>query len=100
MVQPPGHELRGECAVIDKLPSGYVAERFGVQASRKTTAGPVINQYAAKVGASVEEVMAWIEDYINGPRSNWISAMCRAPIEETPAAREQSIRDYLKREVQ
>lgn len=62
-------------------------------------AGPTVQAYAAKVGASVEEVLAWCEDYINGPRKNWIEAMCRAPIEDTPEAREASIRGYLKREI-
>ena len=62
--------------------------------------GTTIKAYAEKYGVTVEDVLAWCEDYINGPRSNWIEAMCRAPIETTPAARDQSIRDYLKREIQ
>ena len=62
-------------------------------------AGPTVKAYATKVGASVEEVIAWIDDYINGPRSNWLDAMCKSSIEDTPAAREESIRGYLKREI-
>jgi len=65
----------------------------------KITAGPTVKAYATKVGASVEEVLAWLADYIDGPRSNWLDAMCKVSIKETPEAREASIRAYLKREV-
>ncbi|MFA7269915.1 MAG: hypothetical protein WC073_11270 [Sterolibacterium sp.] len=66
----------------------------------KITAGPVVQQYAAKVGVSVEEVISWLEDYIDGKRTDWFEAMCRFPIEATPTEREESIRGYLKQEIQ
>ena len=63
------------------------------------TAGPVIQKYATVYDISVQEVVDWVNAYINLP-GEFPALIAAGVIEPAEKDRAQSIMEYIKREVQ
>ncbi len=57
----------------------------------KITAGPMVKRYAEIYGCDVDEVVAWMSGYVNGP---WPDAMIEN-VEATEQERAESIKGYV-----
>lgn len=55
------------------------------------TSGPTITAYAARFNLSVEDVIAWVSDYVNHPENY-------PHPEPTESARKTAIGNYMKQE--
>ena len=57
----------------------------------KITPGPAITRYAEKFGIAVDEVVAWVSDFVHHP-GDW------GWIEQSEKERAKSIVDYMRSE--
>ena len=65
----------------------------------KLKRGPVIDRYAEMYDVPPDEVVDWMNDYINFPE-HWESLAEIGMYEATEAERAESIKAYLKREAE
>lgn len=61
---------------------------------RLTQAGPVMKEYAACFGCEEKDVIAWVNQYVNGP---WTKEQA---VEPTEKERLESIKGYIEAMVQ